>query len=103
MKKTFSTLAAAVLFYLFIKPLSLLPMRVLYMLSDVMFLVFFYLTPYRKKVVRENIDRSFPEKSSREKRRIMKAFYRHFCDLIVESVKIFSISEQEAKMRMRFR
>jgi KDO2-lipid IV(A) lauroyltransferase len=103
MKKTFSNLAAALLFYLFIKPLSLFPMRLLYMLSDVLFLVFFYLTPYRKKVVRENIDRSFPEKSNQEKRRIMKAFYRHFCDLIVESVKIFSISEQEAKNRMRFR
>lgn len=91
-----------VLYYLIIKPLSLLPMQVLHGLSNILFLLVYYLAGYRKKVVWTNLTNSFPEKSPAEIRRIMRRFYLHFCDLILESVKMFSMSEEEAVARCRF-
>jgi KDO2-lipid IV(A) lauroyltransferase len=55
---------------------------------------------YRKKIVFANIQRSFPDKSEKEQKNICKQFYRHFCDLIVESIKTFSISEKEMLKRV---
>ena len=52
---------SAVLYTLIIKPISLLPYRALYVLSDFFYLVFYHLVGYRKKVVRGNLTRSFPE------------------------------------------
>ena len=49
-----------------------------------------------------NIERSFPEKSKAEQVAICKGFYHHFGDLIVESLKVFTISETEVKKRMVF-
>lgn len=49
---------------------------------------------YRKKVVRENIKKSFPEKSEEELNRLMRSFYRYFCDLLLETFKTLSISKK---------
>lgn len=89
-----------ILYYLVLIPVSLLPFRVLYILSDFLYLVLYRIFGYRKKVVFGNISRSFPDKSKEEQQRIMDAFYHHLCDLIVESIKIFSISEEDARKRM---
>lgn len=88
-------------YYLVILPLSLLPLRVLYILSDFLFFVIYYIFGYRKEVVRANINNSFPEKSEIEKKEIVKEFYRHLCDLIVESLKNFTISQKEVMARMK--
>ena len=87
---------------LLIVPVSLLPYPLLYGLSDILFLVFYYLIGYRKKVVLKNIQRSFPNKTTEEHSAICKEFYHHFCDLILESLKVFTISEKEVKERMVF-
>lgn len=84
-----------IVFYLFIKPLSLLPLRVSYLLSDVLFFILYYLLRYRHKVVFINLRNSFPEKSPREIESIARGSYRHFCDLMLESIRIFSISKEE--------
>lgn len=55
---------------------------------------------YRKAVVRKNLTNSFPDKSASEIRKIEKGFYLHLCDLIVESIKNFTISEKMSKKRM---
>jgi KDO2-lipid IV(A) lauroyltransferase len=55
---------------------------------------------YRVKVVRENLVRSFPEKSDSERRQIERDFYKHLGDLFVETIKGMSISESEMKRRM---
>lgn len=89
------------LYYLIIKPLSLLPFWVIYRISDVVFFIIYFIVGYRKKVVFGNIQRSFPEKSEKEVKAIMLQFYRHFCDLILESIKAFSISHEDAQKRMR--
>jgi len=91
------------LFYGVITPISWLPPFVLYRVSDVLFVVFYHAIGYRKRVVYDNIRKSFPEKSEGEIRRIMRGFYRHFCDLLVESLMIFNISSERATQRMRFR
>ncbi len=55
----------------------------------------FVIFGYRKKVVVDNIRRSFPEKTEKEQKDICKKFYRHFCDLVVESLKTFTISNKQ--------
>lgn len=94
--------ANLLLYYLIILPISKLPYGALYGLSDFLFWVFYSLTGYRKKVVFDNLKRSFPEKSDAEIQQLGKLFYRHFADLILESLSIFSISQKEASARMKF-
>ena len=83
--------------------LSLLPLRVHYVLSDVIFLLLYHILGYRKKVVRTNLRTSFPEKSQEELKQIECDFYHFFCDYMVESVKMMTISEQEMRRRMVFK
>ena len=94
---------SALLYWLVLKPISLLPYRALYILSDALFLVFYYVVGYRKKVVRANLTRSFPEKSIDEIVSIEKDFYRHFCDLVLESLKNFSADANELDARYEHR
>lgn len=91
------------LYYLVILPASHLPFRILYLLSDFLYLVIYRLIGYRRKVVLANIRRSFPEKSEREIKAIEKNFYHHLSDLVVESLKTFTISAEEANRRMKVR
>jgi KDO2-lipid IV(A) lauroyltransferase len=58
---------------------------------------------YRKKVVFENLKNSFPEKSQIERNQIARKFYKYFCQLMVETVKLVSISEKEFKKRVWFK
>ncbi|MBL7716303.1 MAG: lysophospholipid acyltransferase family protein [Bdellovibrionales bacterium] len=88
------------IYYCVIIPISLLPMWILYRFSDGLFLLFRFLKPYRNRLVLENLRRAFPEKSQAEIQEIAWGFYRHFCDLIVESIKSFTISGAEIKRRM---
>jgi len=90
-------------YYFIIIPLSWLPYWILYRISDVLFYLIYYLVGFRKKIVFQNLTNSFPDKSSDEIKQLAKKFYRHFCDLIVESVKLFSISEEELVRRSKFK
>jgi len=83
--------------------LSRLPMRILYIKSDFIYLFMFYIIGYRKKVVLENLKLSFPEKSDAELRTISKKFFKHFIDLIMESVKAFSISKKQISKRYTYK
>lgn len=82
--------------------LSLLPLRLLYVLSDLLYIPCYYLIRYRRKVVRRNLRESFPEKSAAELSRIERRFYHFFCDYVVETIKLFSISKKEMMRRMTF-
>ena len=77
--------------------LSLLPFCILYILSDILFLLVFYVAKYRRKVVYNNMRNSFPDKTEKEVRKIEKEFYRHFCDYIVETIKLMHISDATTK------
>lgn len=91
---------SALLYYLVILPVSLLPFPVLYLFSDFLYLLLYRIFGFRKKVVMTNLVNSFPEKNPAEIRRIADLFYHHLCDLIVESFKSFTISGQEIRKRM---
>ena len=91
-----------ILVYPVIWLLSLLPMTLLYLLSDGLYLLFFYVIGYRKRVVLDNLTLAFPEKEERELLEIRKKFYRHFTDLVVESVKAFTMSKAFVSKRYAF-
>ena len=82
---------------------SLLPMRVHYVISDLMFWLLYKLVGYRRNVVWNNLKESFPEKSEEELRKIERGFYHFFCDYLVETVKLMTISREEMKRRVVFK
>lgn len=88
-------------YYLLIKPLSYLPLAVLYRLSDLAFILLFYGLKYRRRVVWSNLRRSYPDRQEAALRRVERRFYRHFCDLMVESIRVFSMPADEAVRRCR--
>ncbi len=81
---------------------KILPFRLVYILSDGFYFLFYHLIGYRKSVVRKNLDYAFPEKSKQEKLAIEKKFYRNLTDLILESLKGYTISKKEALKRFYF-
>lgn len=82
--------------------LSLLPMWVHYILSDLLYLLVYHAAGYRREVVRKNLVTSFPDKDLKEIVRIERGFYHWFCDYIAETIKLISISERNIKRRIRF-
>lgn len=89
------------LYYLVLKPLSLLPLSILYYLSDFIFFFVYHVTGYRKSVVTTNLKNSFPEKSKEEIESIQKAFFIHLCDMVVEGIRLFSMPLGELKTRFK--
>lgn len=83
--------------------LSLLPLRVHYVISDGLYLLLYLVIGYRRKVVRQNLTTAFPEKSADEIRHIERDFYHFFCDYIAESVKLMTISPENLRRRMVFK
>lgn len=79
--------------------ISYLPVWVLHRFSDLLYLSVYYGVGYRKKVVRENLEIAFPERSAEERLKIEKQFFRNFCDLVFEAIKTFSISKEELRER----
>lgn len=89
--------------YPFAKLFSKLPMRFLYAISDVLFMFVYHIFKYRKKVVLDNLNLVFPEKSLKEKKQISKKFFHHFTDLFMETIKAISISEKEILKRYSYK
>ena len=88
----------SVLFWLIKGPLyliSLLPLRILFIFSDMFYFLVYYIVGYRKKVVENNLKESFPDKSPAELKKIEKGFYHHFCDYIFETIKLLHVSDKE--------
>lgn len=81
---------------------ALLPFSVLYLISDILYLLIYYVVRYRRKLVRRNIKNSFPCESEKKIIRIEKDFYRHLCDYFVETIKTLHISDEEVQKRMKF-
>ncbi|HZH86921.1 MAG TPA: lipid A biosynthesis acyltransferase [Brumimicrobium sp.] len=94
-----SNVFSALIYYVIVIPISHLPFRVLYFISDIVYILLYYIVGYRKKVVRENLKNAFPELSDEERAVIEKKFYKHFADFLVESTKSLSISNKAIKER----
>lgn len=80
-----------------------MPLSFLYLIADFFYLLVYHVFGYRKKVVRENLTNSFPEKSLAEIIKIEKTFFRYLTCLIVEVVKMNSISAKELQKRVKFK
>jgi KDO2-lipid IV(A) lauroyltransferase len=89
--------------YVWVKAHALLPLSVLYILSDLLYLLVYRVMRYRLGVVRRNMKASFPEKGEAELRRLERAFYHHFTDYIVETIKLAHISEEEILRRAKLK
>ncbi|SEQ84443.1 lysophospholipid acyltransferase family protein [Pedobacter rhizosphaerae] len=87
----------------FIVVLSLLPMSILYLLADGLYVLLYYVFNYRRKVVRANLMNAFPEKELTEIVAIEKKYFKYLAALIFEIVKLNSISKEEAIRRFPFR
>ena len=89
--------------WIIVKIHAILPMRVLYLLSDVLYFIIYKMTRYRRKVVRMNLQQSFSEKTVDERLTLEKRFYHHFADYIVETIKLAHISQEELLKRADIR
>lgn len=85
-----------------LKLVSYIPFCVLYVISDAMYYLLYYIVRYRRNIVRKNLQESFPEKNMQEIKSIEKKFYHFFADQILESCKMATISPQEMGRRMKF-
>ena len=95
-------LLAYILLYPIFYLISILPFRILYFFSDIVYLIIYRIVGYRKSTVRKNLELTLPHLSVKERRKIEKKFYHHFCDTLVEMVKTMTISEKEMKKRFVF-
>lgn len=84
----------------FMRLLAGLPLGVLYVFSDIAFPILYYIIRYRRSLVRENLQCSFPEKDEKEIVRIEKAFYHNLCDVFIEAFKCLNISDEEMRRRV---
>jgi Kdo2-lipid IVA lauroyltransferase/acyltransferase len=80
--------------------LSLLPMRLLYFMSDGIYLLVYYVIGYRKKTVMANLELAFPEKSLPERVKIARAFYHNLIDSFIETIKLVSASRRFLEKRI---
>ena len=95
MKKTSFILLLGLLYLL-----SFLPLRALYLVADALYLLLNYVIGYRRKIIDENLRNAFPEKSPEEHLLIRKKYYRYLADLVVESLKLLTISDAEVIKRI---
>ncbi|HLP63623.1 lipid A biosynthesis acyltransferase [Flavobacterium sp.] len=91
------------LFFLLLYPIfwfiSILPFRLLYILSDGIYLLIYYVLGYRKKTVRNNLALALPHLSDKERLVIEKKSFQHLCDMFLEMIKTMSISKKEIEKR----
>ena len=84
----------------FLYLISLLPFFILYGISDFFFVILYYIAGYRRGVVYNNLQRSFPEKTEAELKSIMRRNYRNFTDNWIETIKLMSISKKQLNKRI---
>ena len=101
MKNVFSFIAYYLLYTVWFA-FSLLPFCILYVLSDFLYFISYYVVKYRRRVIRMNITSSFPEKNENELRAIEKGFYHWFCDYLVETIKLMTMSKQQLMRHLVF-
>ena len=88
--------------YPFLWLISRLPFWLFYKISDLVYILVYHIIGYRKKIVTENLELVFPEKSSEEIKKITRKFYQHMCDMFLEMIKSISITDKQLKQRFTF-
>ncbi len=80
----------------FSKVLSILPKQIMYLFSDILYFILYYIIRYRKNIVFKNLKNSFPEKSNKEQMLIAKKYYKHLADLFTENFALLSMSKNKS-------
>jgi len=91
------------LVYGFFCATAVLPLWILYCVSDISYFVVYRIIRYRRDLVRRNLTNSFPEKTAAEIIEIEKGFYHHFCDVFFETIKILNFSASRMKRHFAFK
>lgn len=81
--------------------ISILPFRIFYWISDILYFIVYYIIGYRKKTVKHNLEIALPHLNDKERLQVEKKFYHHFCDLFMEMVKTMTISPEEMQKRFK--
>jgi KDO2-lipid IV(A) lauroyltransferase len=92
-------LLAFIFLYPFLWLISILPHRVFYGFSDVVFFFVYHVFGYRRSVVRNNLELVFPKKQADEIHRIEKDFFKHMCDMFLETIKTMSLSKEQVRKK----
>lgn len=92
---------AFIIAYPFLWFISILPFRIFYWISDIVYFIVYYIIRYRKATVRNNLKITLPHLSDKERLVIEKKFYHHFCDLFMEMTKTMTISPEEMNKRFK--
>ena len=90
-------------YYYITYAISLLPLCVLYCISDVTYVIIYRMIGYRKKLVRKQLHDAFPEKTEAELREIERKFYHWFCDYFVETIKMLTASDEYMMKMLEYR
>ena len=88
------------LIILLLKGIAVWPLTWLYVLSDACYLLAYHVFRYRRRMVRSNLRKAFPQWSEADIRKTERAFYRHLTDLVFETVKMLHMSDREWKQRV---
>ncbi|WP_281635238.1 lysophospholipid acyltransferase family protein [Flavobacterium marginilacus] len=83
--------------------ISMLPFRLLYLFSDIVYFFVYKIIGYRRKTVRENLALALPKLTDEERLVIEKKFYHHMCDMFLEMIKTMNISKEEICKRFVFK
>jgi KDO2-lipid IV(A) lauroyltransferase len=84
-----------------LKLLSRLPLSVLYVMTDCLYVFIYHIWRFRRKLSLSNLSNSFPDKSAQELEQIARQAYRNACNMIAEVLKGAVIGEQELRQRVR--
>lgn len=87
------------LLLIFAYAISLLPLWLLYGVSDVLYLVVYHIAGYRRTVVHANLVQAFPDKSPKEIKRLTRKYYRNLTDMMVETIKLLTIGRKQLRRR----
>lgn len=78
---------------------SILPLWLLYLFSDGLCFLVYNVLGYRRKVVLDNLRQAFPGKPEAEVRQLAKKFYRNLTDMMVETIKLLTMSRRSLVRR----
>lgn len=92
-----------ILYYPFILIVSYLPFRLLYILSDFLFFIMYYVIGYRKKVVSYNLKLALPYLTDAERKIVERKSFQHLCDMFLETMKTMSITPKQIEKRFVFK
>jgi Kdo2-lipid IVA lauroyltransferase/acyltransferase len=86
--------------YALIYVFSLVPLKILYFISEFLYFLMYYVIGYRRSIVIQNLSRAFPERQYGEIKDLCKQFYRSFAQWLAEIIKLFSVPLPELKQQV---